>query len=542
MNIKTKLLSHAAKNLLTTPAANRMRKQVTNIVTKNATDWFLRNGAKILTKEFMVTMDMVEADNRSTYNNFLRWLKNNVSGNSIISSNKLENDLFSLSGVPTFFRYKKFAFWVTQEADKDNQGMNIAHIKMFGRNDSIMRDLYEEFRHKPSPKASVDDDGEFEFVEINVYKSQIGGEWEHQTEIHPRRFDTIVVPHDIKDDLMTKLKHFKDSEDFYKERGLAYKLGLILHGEPGTGKTSIIKAIATYLNYDIYELNFRHVNNENILKCLRNTSRDSIIVIEEFDACGKIADISKREGIDELYAEEREVLDPKTGKVTTQRVEFEDVVYEEEVEAPSEKYAQTPEQKKLKGHFKGAGQIGYGARFAPPPPRLDLGELLKSFDGLIPLDNRVIIMTSNMFKKMEIDPALTRKGRIDGIYELKKFGQAEIVEYAEKMFPGKKVPEGVKFEKILGCDIQDTYMDNKFNFELFIHELPKAEDSIVLQYQDIGSGKFKLTSSIINPENTNETITSTIETDIEEEEDKSDPKISVTKQIENEVVSEEVGV
>lgn len=529
MKLKTKLLTHAAKNILTTPSANRMRKQLTNIVTKNATDWILRNGGKMATKQIMVTMDMVEEDNRTTYNNFLRWLKNHVQTNSIISSGNLENDLFSLSGVPTFFTYKKHYFFVTQEDDKNNQGRKIAHIKMIGRNDQIMKDLYEEFRTKQSVKT-IDEDGEYEFVEINVYKSSMGGNWEHQTEIHPRRFDTIVVPHDIKEDLMTKLKHFKDSEDFYKERGLAYKLGLILHGEPGTGKTSIIKAIATYLNYDIYELNFRHVNNDNILDCLRNTSRDSIIVIEEFDACGKVADIGAREGIHELY---RDVIDGETGEVVSKSITEIEEDFEQYVEE-EEKYTKTDKQKKIKGHFNKKGGIGFGFK---PDPRLDLGELLKSFDGLIPLDNRVIIMTSNMFKKMEIDPALTRKGRIDGIYELRKFGQEEIVEYAEKMFPGKKVPDGIKFEKILGCDIQDCYMDNKFNFEMFIHELPKTPDSSILELVSEGDGKFKLSSCVIIPESEGGTGIATytqLDTDIVQEK----PEIK-TIEVENEQPTED---
>lgn len=451
------------------PFVKHVQRKVTHVVTKQVSDWVVRNGMNMIKKEFTVTLNIDEADNRQSYRNFLRWLKTQVNKTSILNSLYFDNDEFNLSSIPVMFKYDGHYFYATRAPHPKHEECGIANITMLGRDSSIMEKLYNQFRYKPRNRDDDDED----YVEINVYNSQPGGEWDHQTEIHPRHFSSITMTASVKNDLLNKLEHFKTSENFYKERGLAYKLGLILHGRQGTGKTSIIKAIATYLNYDIYQLNFRDVNNENIMKCLQNTGPNSVIVIEEFDACGGTA-VKARDGINEMYGS-----DPLTGMgLLDDGLERDPYTAMLEAGLASKLMSKDDEDedddkaksKKGKG-TRGGIRSPFGS-FAPPP-RLDLGELLKSFDGLIPLNNRVIILTSNVFKKMEIDPALTRKGRIDGIYELKEFETPEVVDYAEKMFPGSKVPEYFKFKPILGCDIQDYYLDNKYDFNAFINSLPK---------------------------------------------------------------------
>lgn len=128
-----------------------------------------------------------------------------------------------------------------------------------------------------------------------LYSNADGGDWEEVDFKHPSSFDTLALLPELKDHIKADLKAFADGEGFYHSVGKAWKRGYLLYGPPGTGKSSMIAAMANFLNYDIYDLELTGVHDNSQLKSLLiTTTRKSIIVIEDIDCSLDLTDRSAK--------------------------------------------------------------------------------------------------------------------------------------------------------------------------------------------------------------------------------------------------------
>ncbi|CAI9110826.1 OLC1v1010915C1 [Oldenlandia corymbosa var. corymbosa] len=80
------------------------------------------------------------------------------------------------------------------------------------------------------------------------------GTWNVATLDHPATIDTLAMESEVKYMILSDLRRFVQRKEYYRKIGKAWKRGYLLYGPPGTGKSSLIAAIANYLNFDIYDL------------------------------------------------------------------------------------------------------------------------------------------------------------------------------------------------------------------------------------------------------------------------------------------------
>ncbi|KAH7544797.1 AAA-ATPase At4g30250 [Ziziphus jujuba] len=101
---------------------------------------------------------------------------------------------------------------------------------------------------------------------------------------HPSTFDTLALEPQLKKQITEDLTAFSGGRDFYHRVGRAWKRGYLLYGPPGSGKSSLIAAMANYLCYDVYDLELTKVSDNSELRALLiQTTNRSIIVIEDID-------------------------------------------------------------------------------------------------------------------------------------------------------------------------------------------------------------------------------------------------------------------
>ena len=98
--------------------------------------------------------------------------------------------------------------------------------------------------------------------------------------VNSRDINTVILNEDIKEDVKKSIEQYSN-EDFknkLKSFGIGNKMNLILSGLPGTGKSSLMFAIATLLKKDIATIDFnsRDLSDHKFIKALNRIPDDCI--------------------------------------------------------------------------------------------------------------------------------------------------------------------------------------------------------------------------------------------------------------------------
>jgi chaperone BCS1 len=184
---------------------------------------------------------------------------------------------------------------------------------------------------------------------------------------------TVVLDQAQKDSIIADIQDYLHprTKKWYSNRGIPYRRGYLLHGPPGTGKTSLCFALAGLLQLRIYVagLNSKNMTEDGLASLFRELPSRCIVLLEDIDAAGLANKRVETKADDESEKN-------ASGK-------------------PLPEGAPKPADGAADGVAKGVTLSGF----------------LNIIDGVASSEGRILIMTTNHPEKL--DPALLRPGRVD---------------------------------------------------------------------------------------------------------------------------------
>lgn len=108
----------------------------------------------------------------------------------------------------------------------------------------------------------------------------------------PVTWDDVVLPDDVREQLM-EMVHVFDNPDLARSLGVKAPAGVLLHGPPGTGKTTLARAMATEVQASFYEQSAADLlskwageSEERVAKLFTKAraNHPSVIFIDEVDS------------------------------------------------------------------------------------------------------------------------------------------------------------------------------------------------------------------------------------------------------------------
>ena len=101
-------------------------------------------------------------------------------------------------------------------------------------------------------------------------------------------WDKVILPDDIRKSLKTNFSTFFKGPEAFKKAGVAYRRGILMCGAPGTGKTSILKAVMSeypQIPFFVFEKTYDDVYVEDLRSMFAEAARmaPAVVVIEDID-------------------------------------------------------------------------------------------------------------------------------------------------------------------------------------------------------------------------------------------------------------------
>ncbi|KAK1226320.1 hypothetical protein PQX77_010705 [Marasmius sp. AFHP31] len=293
--------------------------------------------------------------------------------------------------------------WLRVKRSRKSDGCEQLSISVVARSNTILKQLVLQAKKEYEAEA---------IHRIQIYFADSHGSWRWTDSRHKRPMSSIVLNPGVKEMLLSDTKDFLGSEKWYADRGIPFRRGYLLHGVPGSGKSSLIHAIAGELMLDIYvvSLSSSWISDSTLTTLMGRVPARCIVLLEDLDAAftRSVARRDKDKKDKEDKDKDKEKKDSSSGSGSG------------------------------RGGSSG-GRRRRGDDSMSDTNTLSLSGLLNALDGVAAAEGRILFATTNHLDRL--DPALSRPGRMDVWVEFKNASKWQAEALFRNFFPSVEEDE-----------------------------------------------------------------------------------------------------
>lgn len=162
----------------------------------------------------------------------------------------------------------------------------IVKLYFFGKNS------YREFKRFDKEYNLSDMEENF----TDVYSVSCDGRCDYNCtlkRVESRNFNTLYFDNGLTNSIKKHLRSWLATEPIFKDRGIIFKTGILLHGKPGTGKSSIAAAVADYLRCSLITIDmstFNVLDTNSLSDSINTDKKRYVILLDEIDTLFKNRD------------------------------------------------------------------------------------------------------------------------------------------------------------------------------------------------------------------------------------------------------------
>lgn len=225
-----------------------------------------------------------------------------------------------------------------------------------------------------------------------LYRNNHENKWVESDPPGARRLETVVLRGNLRDEIVKDLDDFVANEAFYHDVGIPFARRYLFAGSPRTGKTSLVKALATAKKRHIHFLSLSTVSSDdelmNLLSPKNIDFRSTIVLIEDIDCASEavldrtLLDATRKLDGDDKRSKKNATSERKSAARRKGAVDWTHDASDAKTSSEDEKVT-----------FKG----------------ITLAGLLNVLDGVVSADGQIMIATTNHPERL--DHALVQPGR-----------------------------------------------------------------------------------------------------------------------------------